>query len=90
MNLWTAAKMIGGGNPRRGLQSIRDIAVGCKEIRKNSPVFAEGEYHALGIIGEKFRELEQAVEKDTPKQQKEKALHIAVAAIRFMQDEHNV
>ena len=82
--------MIGGGNVHRGMMTIRALALGCKLARKKPHVFAEGKYHALGVIGEEFRELEQEVEKDTPKQKEEKALHIAVAAIRFMQDEHNV
>ena len=59
MNYWTAAKMIGGGNARRGMMTIRALALGCKLTRKKHHVFAEGKYQALGVIGEEFRELEQ-------------------------------
>ena len=36
------------------------------EARGKHPVFAEGKYHALGVIGGEYRELVHAVEHETP------------------------
>lgn len=88
MNYWTAAKMIGGGNVQRGMMTIRALARGCKLARKKHPVFAEGKYHALGVIGEEYRELERAVERESPERQAAEALDVAITAIRFVQEEH--
>lgn len=88
MNYWTAAKMIGGGNARRGMMTIRALALGCKLARKKHHVFAEGKYQALGVIGEEFRELEHAVLHESEERQKDEALDVAITAIRFVQEEH--
>lgn len=88
MNYWTAAKMIGGGNVHRGMMTIRALALGCKLARKKHHVFAEGKYHALGVIGEEFRELEHAVLHESEERQKDEALDVAITAIRFVQEEH--
>lgn len=88
MNYWTAAKMIGGGNVRRGMMTIRALALGCKLARRKHPVFAEGKYQALGVIGEEYRELEQAVERESLERQAAEALDVAITALRFVQEEH--
>lgn len=88
MNYWTAAKLIGGGNVQRGMMTIRALALGCKLARKKHPVFAEGKYHALGVIGEEYRELERAVERESPERQAAEALDVAITALRFVQEEH--
>ena len=88
MNYWTAAKMIGGGNVRRGMMTIRALALGCKLARRKHPVFAEGRYQALGVIGEEYRELEQAVERESLERQAAEALDVAITALRFVQEEH--
>ena len=56
--------------------------------RNKHPVFAEGKYHALGVIGEEFRELEHAVIYESDERQKDEALDVAITAIRFVQEEH--
>mgnify|MGYP001552529970 FL=1 len=88
MNYWTAAKMIGGGNVHRGMMTIRALALGCKMARKKHHVFAEGKYHALGVIGEEFRELEHAVLHESDERQKDEALDVIATCIRFLCDEH--
>lgn len=88
MNYWTAAKMIGGGNVRRGMMTIRALALGCKLARRKHPEYAEGRYQALGVIGEEYRELERAVEKESPERQAAEALDVAITALRFVQEEH--
>lgn len=88
MNYWTAAKLIGGGNVQRGMMTIRALALGMKLARKKHPTFAEGEYHALGVIGAEYRELEQAVERESPERQAAEALDVAITALRFVQEEH--
>ena len=56
--------------------------------RNKHPVFAEGKYHALGVIGEEFRELEHAVIYESDERQKDETLDVAITAIRFVQEEH--
>lgn len=80
--------MIGGGNIQRGMMTIRALALGCKLARRKHPLFAEGRYQALGVIGEEYRELERAVEKESPERQAAEALDVAITAIRFVQEEH--
>lgn len=88
MNYWTAAKLIGGGNVQRGMMTIRALALGCKLARRKHPLFAEGRYQALGVIGEEYRELERAVERESPERQAAEALDVAITALRFVQEEH--
>lgn len=88
MNYWTAAKMIGGGNVQRGMMTIRALARGCKLALKKHPVFAEGKYHALGVIGEEYRELERAVERGKPGTPGGGGAGRTITAIRFVQREH--
>ncbi len=73
---------------QRGMMTIRALARGCKLARKKHPVFAEGKYHALGVIGEEYRELELAVERESPERQAAEALDVAIIALRFVQGEH--
>lgn len=88
MNYWTAAKLIGGGNVQRGMMTIRALALGCKLARRKHPLFAEGRYQALGVIGEEYRELERTVERESPERQAAEALDVAITALRFVQGEH--
>lgn len=60
------------------------------EARGKHPVFAEGKYHALGVIGEEYRELVYAVEHETPERIRDEALDVAVTALRLWLGEHKV
>ena len=51
---------------------------------------AEGKYHALGVIGEEYRELVYAVEHETPERIRDEALDVAVTALRLWLGEHKV
>ena len=53
------------------------------EARKKHPVFAEGKYHALGVIGAEYEELVRAVERETPERVRDEALDVAVTALRL-------
>lgn len=44
--------IIGNGSAAAGHRLIEDIARRVSEARRKHPVFAEGKYHALGVIGE--------------------------------------
>lgn len=56
--------------------------------RKKHPVFAEGKYHALSVIGDEFRELEHAVLHESAERQMDEALDVAITALRFVQREY--
>lgn len=68
---------------------IRLLRHSCSGCRKH-PVFAEGKYHALGVIGEEYRELVYAVEHETPERIRDEALDVAVTALRLWLGEHKV
>lgn len=80
--------MIGGGQQEVGHDLIEKLAIGLTAARVKHPLFAEGPYHALGVIGDEFRELEQAVEKESSQRQREEALDVAITALRFVMGEH--
>ena len=52
------------------------------------PVFAVGKYHALGVIGEEFRELEHAILHESEERQVDEALDVAIVACRYALEEH--
>lgn len=56
--------------------------------REKHPVFAEGRYHALGVIRGEYGELEYAVEHESQRRQRAEALDVAITAIRFYLGEH--
>lgn len=58
------------------------------EARGKHPVFAEGKYHALGVIGAEYEELTRSVERETPERMKDEALDVAVTALRMWAGEH--
>lgn len=60
------------------------------EARGKHPVFAEGKYHALGIIGAEYHELEKAVEYESAERMADEALDVAVTALRLWCGEHEV
>ena len=57
--------IIGNGSAAAGHRLLEAIARRVSEARRKHPVFAEGKYHALGVIGEEYQEVVQAVEKET-------------------------
>ena len=81
LKLRTAAERMGNGNVEKGLA--------MRKARRKHPVFAEGKYQALGVIDAEFRELEQAVESESPERQTAEAMDVAVTALRFVLGEHH-
>ena len=73
-----------------GEQALAALMQRLSEARGKHPVFAEGKYHALGVIGEEYRELVYAVEHETPERIRDEALDVAVAALRLWLGEHKV
>lgn len=51
VELMEAAVLLGNGGQRGGAVMIAALARRMEEARKKHPVFAEGKYHALGVIG---------------------------------------
>lgn len=56
--------------------------------REKHPVFAEGAFHALGIIKDEFEELEHAVEHESRERQVDEALDVIATCVRFILGEH--
>ena len=71
-------------------QALAALMQRLSEARGKHPVFAEGKYHALGVIGEEYRELVYAVEHETPERIRDEALDVAVTALRLWLGEHKV
>lgn len=64
------------------------IAERLAHAREKHPVFAEGAFHALGIIKDEFDELEHAVEHESRQRQVDEALDVIATCIRFVLGEH--
>ena len=80
--------IIGNGSAAAGHRLIEDIARRMAEARQKHPVFAEGKYHALDVIGAEYEELTRSVERETPERMKDEALDVAVTALRMWAGEH--
>ena len=83
-----AELILGNGSVRSGRCLTAALAKRMGEAREKHPVFAEGEYHALGVIGEEYRELVHAVEHESPERIRDEALDVAVMALRLWMGEH--
>ena len=83
VELMEAAVLLGNGGQRGGAVMIAALARRMEEARKKHPVFAEGKYHALGVIGAEYEELVRAVERETPERVRDEALDVAGTALRL-------
>ena len=83
VELMEAAVLLGNGGQRGGAVMIAALARRMEEARKKHPVFAEGKYHALGVIGAEYEELVRAVEREPPERVRDEALDVAVTALRL-------
>lgn len=81
-------KAFGNGNERKGRAIMQAIALRLEEARGKHPVYAEGPYHALGVIHAEFKELEHAVEHETEARQKDEALDVIATSVRFLGEEY--
>lgn len=82
-----AELILGNGSVRSGRGLTAALAKRMGEAREKHPVFAEGKYHALGVIGEEYRELVHAVEHESPERIRDEALDVAVTALRLWMGE---
>ena len=89
LQLRTAAERMGNGDVKKGAELLAALGSAMRKARRKPPVFAEGKYHALGVIGAEFHELEQAVESESPERQTAEAMDVAVTALRFVLGEHH-
>lgn len=67
---------------------FQDIAARVEHARKKHPLFAEGKFHALGVIESEFRELEYAIEHESEDRQRDEALDVIATCVRFLCGEH--
>lgn len=81
-------KAFGNGNERIGRAIIQAIALRLEHARDKHPLYAEGPYHALGVIGSEFHELEKAVEHETESRQMDEALDVIATLVRFLGEEY--
>ena len=88
VELMESALFFGNGGQRDGAAMIAARARRMSEARQKHPVFAEGKYHALGVIGAEYEELVRAVERETPERIRDEALDVAVTALRLGAGEH--
>lgn len=78
----------GNGNEKRGRAIMQAIALRLEEARGKHPLYAEGPYHALGVIHAEFKELEHAVEHETESRQMDEALDVIATSVRFLGEEY--
>lgn len=90
MSYVRACMAFGNGDVGKGRQTIFMLARRLEEARGKHPVFAEGPFQALGVIGAEFRELEVAVEHESQDRQFDEALDVAATAMRFVNGEHKL
>lgn len=81
-------RQFGNGDIARGTYWLHRISSGLRDSRRREPVFAEGPWHALGMIDQRHRELSEAI-LHYDFCQKEKAIALIVATIRFLNGEHH-
>ena len=67
---------------------FQDIAARVEHARKKHPLFAEGKFHALGVIESEFRELEYAIDHESEDRQRDEALDVIATCVRFLCGEH--
>lgn len=83
MELMESAFLLGNGRQRDGAGMIEAIAWRMAEARRKHPVFAEGKYYALGVIGVEYEKLTRAVGGETSERVRDEALDVAVTALRL-------
>ena len=79
---------LGNGDEETASGILSVICVRLEHAREKHPVFAEGSFHALGVIESEFHELEYAIEHESEERQKDEALDVIATCIRFLCGEH--
>ena len=75
--------VIGAGDPFRGLALLQAIVASLTRARAKHEKFAALPEEALAVIGSECGELCDAVLRETPERQFDKALDVIATAIRF-------
>lgn len=84
-------RVLGNGKSEGGYRFLYELIGKVERARRLHPVFAEGEYQAIGRITAEVGELVQAVEKGEGRQrQKDEIMDSIVTLLRMWQDEHEV
>lgn len=78
----------GNGDAERGFDILRGIASTLDHARDKHPTYAEGPYHALGVIHAEFRELEHAVEHEPEARQRAEARDVIATCVRYLNEEY--
>lgn len=79
---------IGNGNLQCGVNVLHKIGDHIMHARTAHPLFAEGKFHALGVVNAEMEELAVAVEKETEERVNDELLDVIVTAIRMLNGEH--
>lgn len=80
--------VLGNGDELKGYQLLDRFIWRLLHARDKHPKFAEGKYHALGVIASEYRELKHAVERESDERAYDEALDVMVTAFRFVAGEH--
>lgn len=76
---------------KKGMETLKlfqNIAARVEHAREKHPVFAEGSFHALGVIESEFHELEYSIEHESEDRQRDEALDVIATCFRFLCGEH--
>lgn len=82
------ARAFGNGNEAAGIRILSYLTLHIQHARNKHKVFAEGQYHALGIIHSEYKEFEHAVEHETQVRCKAEAGDLVATLVRWLNKEH--
>lgn len=78
----------GNGNANTGFALFFAVTMRLVHARTKHPLYAEGRFQALGVIGAEYEELVQAVENESAYRQQEEAKDVIATCLRFLNSEH--
>ena len=87
--IWVCS-LLGDGDIPKGREILFALGRRFYHARGKHPVFAEGPYHALGVVGQEYQELVQAVERESEERQRDESLDLAVTALRNYAQEYRL
>lgn len=84
-----AMTIIGNGDYEAGALLVAALAERMAYARGKHPVFAEGMYQALGVVGLEYAELVKAVERESEERVRDETLDVMTTAARMWRTEYN-
>lgn len=83
-----ALEALGNGNLQAGVEVLQRMGARLDNARAKHPVFAEGKFQALGVIGGEYGELVQAVERESEERIRDELLDVVATCVRMLNDEY--